>query len=89
MQNLSSFLKCNTSITKYIHYIQGIKKLLRLLVFLILCMVLQIGHTYTHRRCHGCSHESPNLSTCRNVPTTLNTLLDFQTEVDAISKADF
>lgn len=31
MQKLSSFLKCNTSITKYVHYIQGIKKLVRLL----------------------------------------------------------
>lgn len=34
MQKLSSFLKCNTSITKYIHYIQGVKKLVRLLSLL-------------------------------------------------------
>lgn len=33
MQKLSSFLKCNTSITKYIHYIQDVKKSLRLLSF--------------------------------------------------------
>lgn len=52
-------------------------------------MVLQIGHTYTHRRCCGYSHGSPNLNTCKNVPTTLSTLLDLQTEVEVISKVDF
>lgn len=31
MQKLSSFLKCNTSITKYVHYIQGVRKLIRLI----------------------------------------------------------
>lgn len=34
MQKLGSFLKCNTSITKYIHYVQGVKKLIRLLSLL-------------------------------------------------------
>lgn len=34
MQKLSSFLKCKTSITKYIHYIHHVKKLIRLLSFL-------------------------------------------------------
>lgn len=47
MQKLSSFLKCNTSITKYVHYIQGVKKLIRLLNLLNLAHGTDRTHTHT------------------------------------------
>lgn len=64
MQKLSSFLKCNTSITAYIHYIQGVKKLKS-----VKSGAWYREKTHTHRRCCGYSNESPNPSTWQKCPS--------------------